>query len=133
MSGMKTTTARSLWSRILIIVGGIAMLVGALDPLEGSLIILLGSGLVTGGICVGNGEPGLRNYWILILSLIAIGVGAMVGLSAVGGIGGSRGHSMWWGLLILPYPIGWVMGIVNLLFEMVRRFRRRPAAQPSAL
>ena len=36
--------ARKLWSRILIIVGSIAMLVGALDPLEGSLVILPGTG-----------------------------------------------------------------------------------------
>ena len=40
-SGMN---ARKLWSRILIIVGGIAMLLGAIDPLEGSLLILPGSG-----------------------------------------------------------------------------------------
>ena len=37
---------RMLWSRILGIVGGIAMLLGSLDPLEGSLLILPGSGLV---------------------------------------------------------------------------------------
>jgi len=38
---------RTFWSRILGIVGGIAMLVGSLDPLEGSLLILPGSGLVS--------------------------------------------------------------------------------------
>ena len=27
--------ARMLWSRILVVVGGIAMLLGAIDPLEG--------------------------------------------------------------------------------------------------
>jgi len=31
--------ARNLWSKILIIVGSIALLVGALDPMEGSLVI----------------------------------------------------------------------------------------------
>jgi hypothetical protein len=44
------------WSRILIIAGGIAMLVGALDPLEGSLIILPGSGLVALGTFLGHSE-----------------------------------------------------------------------------
>ena len=31
--------ACNLWSKILIMVGSIAMLVGALDPMEGSLVI----------------------------------------------------------------------------------------------
>jgi len=35
---------RSIWSRILIIVGSIAMLAGALDPMEGSVIILPAAG-----------------------------------------------------------------------------------------
>ena len=43
--------------------------------------------------------------------MIAIGVGALWGLSMVGGIGGKSGLSMWWGVLILPYLIGWCMGI----------------------
>ena len=34
--------------------------------------------------------------------LIAIGVGALWGLSMFGGIGGKSGHSIWWGVLILP-------------------------------
>jgi hypothetical protein len=128
MSGMNSTTARSRWSRLLVIVGGIAMLVGALDPLEGSLVILPGSGLVTLGTLLGQTERALRAYWVLIFTLILVGVGAMFGLSAVGGIGGRSGHSMWWGLLILPYPVGWVMGIVSLLFRSVRSIRRPRAA-----
>jgi hypothetical protein len=35
----------------------------------------------------------------------------MSALGSVGGIGGKSGHSMWWGVLILPYLIGWSMGI----------------------
>jgi hypothetical protein len=49
--------------------------------------------------------------WVFIL--IAIGVGALWGLSMVGGIGGKSGHSIWWGLLILPYLLGWTMGIAG--------------------
>ncbi len=125
---MNATSARSLWSRILVTVGGIVMLVGALDPLEGSVVILPGAGLVTLGTFLGNSEAGLRAYWMWILVLIVLGVGAMFGLSAVGGIGGRSGHSMWWGVLILPYPIGWVMGIVSLLFRIIRSARRPQTA-----
>ena len=119
---------RKFWSRILIIVGTIAMLVGALDPMEESLVILPGSGLVTFGTFLSNREHGLLMYWLWIFILIAVGVGALFGLSAVGGIGGRSGHSMWWGVLILPYPVGWVMGIVSLVFRMIRSFQHRHAA-----
>jgi len=103
--------ARGLWSRILIIVGSIAMLVGALDPMEGSLVILPGSGLVAFGTFLGQSERRFIAYRVWVFLLIAIGVGAMWGLSSVGGFGGNSGRSMWWGLLILPYLIGWSMGI----------------------
>src|ERR1035437_7843036 len=112
--GMNTTSrmdARSLWSRILIIVGNIAMLVGALDPMEGSLVILPGSGLVALGTFLGQNERRLIAYRVWVFILIAIGVGAFWGLNRVGGFGGNSGRSMWWGVLILPYLIGWSMGI----------------------
>jgi hypothetical protein len=108
---MKTYNSRSLWSRILIIVGSIAMLFGALDPMEGSVVILPGSGLVALGTFLGQSERRLITYRVWVFILIAIGVGAMWGLTWVGGIGGKSGHSMWWGVLILPYLIGWSMGI----------------------
>jgi hypothetical protein len=99
------------WSRILVIVGGIAMLIGALDPMEGSAVILPGSGLFALGAFLGQHERRLVAYRVWVFILIAIGVGALWGLSAMGGIGGASGHSIWCGVLILPYLIGWFMGI----------------------
>ena len=112
--GMNTTprmNARTLWSRILIIVGSIAMLVGALDPMEGSVVILPGSGLVALGTFLGQSDRRLIAYRVWVFILIAIGVGAMWALTRGGGFGGNSGRSMWWGVLILPYLIGWSMGI----------------------
>jgi hypothetical protein len=103
--------ARKLWSRILVIVGSIAMLAGALDPMEGSLVILPGSGLVALGTFLGQSERRLIAYRVWVFILIAIGVGALWGQSMIGGIGGNSGHSIWWGVLVLPYLIGWSMGI----------------------
>jgi hypothetical protein len=120
-------SARKIWSRILIGVGSLAMLVGAVDPLEGSLVILPGSGLVALGTFLSD-ERRTLVYSIWTFALIAVGVGAMFVLSAFGGIGGQSGHSMWWGLLILPYPIGWVMGIVSLSSRLVRSVRHSRAA-----
>lgn len=105
------SNARRVGSHLLVIAGGLAMLLGALDPMEGSVLILLGSGLFMLGILIGRGEPRLIAYRVWVFALIAVGVGAMWALSAMGGIGGSSGHSMWWGLLILPYLLGWSMGI----------------------
>jgi hypothetical protein len=101
----------AVWPRVLVIVGSIAMLLGAVDPMEGSLAILPGSGLVALGTFLGHGERRLIAYRVGVFVLIAIGVGALWGLSAVGGLGGKTGHSMWWGLLVLPYLVGWSMGI----------------------
>jgi len=119
---------RNLWSRVLVIVGSIAMLVGAIDPLEGSVIILVGSGLVALGTFLGKASHQMIVYWIVVFSLITIGIGVMFALSAAGGIGGNSGHSMWWGILVLPYPIGWVMGIISLVVRLVKNTRHRKAA-----
>jgi len=108
---MKTNTARSLWSRVLVMLGSLAMVVGAIDPMEGSAIILPGSLLVALGTVLGQCERRLIAYRVAVFILIAIGVGAMWILSSAGGIGGKSGLSMWWGVLILPYLVGWSMGI----------------------
>jgi len=91
-------------------------------------VILSGSGIVTLGTFLSNSARGSIIYWISIFLLIAVGVGALFVLSAFGGIGGTSGHSMWWGVLILPYPVGWVMGIVSLLFKFIRSVQHRHAA-----
>jgi purine-cytosine permease-like protein len=111
--------ARMLWSRILVIVGSIAMLLGAIDPLEGSLIILIGSGMVTLGTLLGGSRRRILRYWVWVFVLIAVGVGLMWGVSAFGGLGGTTGRSLWWGLVILPYPVGWIMGIIGLILRLI--------------
>jgi purine-cytosine permease-like protein len=117
--------SRILWSRILKVIGGIAMLVGTLDPLEGSVLILGGSGLAALAVYLGSKDRRTVLYWTWVLILIAAGVGAMVALSAVGGIGGKSGHSMWWGLLILPYPAGWLMALAGSVAALVRFLKAR--------
>jgi hypothetical protein len=79
--------------------------------LEGSLVILPGSGLVALGTFLGHSQRRWLAYRVGVFILIAIGVGAMWGLTRVGGFGGNSGRSMWWGALMLPYLVGWSMGI----------------------
>lgn len=111
------------WSRILTIAGLAAMVIGALDPLEGSLIILPGSGAVALGALLG--ESGRRRLLYLAFALVGAGVVAMLALSWWGGIGGGTGRSNWWALVVLPYPVGWIMGLVGAILTL-RDSRRRP-------
>ena len=103
---MKTFLTRP---RTLLIAGLVLMLVGALDPLEGSVIILAGSAVAALGAFLGHGHRRVLQAWAF--GLIATGVGLLFGMSALGGVGGNSGYSIWWLLLVLPYPIGWLMGL----------------------
>ena len=97
-------------SRWLVIVGLVLMVFGVVDPMEGSVVILGGSGLVAVGAFLGRTRYRLP---LTALVLIAVGVGAMFGMSALGGVGGNTGRSIWWLLLCLPYPIGWILGLIG--------------------
>jgi len=101
------------------------MLIGAFDPLEGSIIILAGSALVVSGTYLSNSQRNILLYWVWTFILITFGLAMMWMLTAVGGIGGSTGRSIWWGLIILPYPIGWIMGMISLFVRLVEFIKTR--------
>ncbi len=117
----------SRWSRRLVIAGLVAMVAGALDPLEGSVVILAGTAVAALGALWGESRHRVLLSWSVILT--ALGVGALWGLSALGGIGGNTGRSYWWALVFLPYPIGWVMGLFGAVRSLREGSRR---AAPSA-
>jgi hypothetical protein len=103
----------SRWSRILVIAGLVAMVIGVFDPLEGSLVILPGTGLVALGAVLANSRHRILLCWSFVL--MTVGVGTLWGLSALGGFGGNSGRSNWWALILLPYPFGWIMGLVGAI------------------
>jgi hypothetical protein len=116
--------ARSPGSRILLIAGFVCMLVGAVDPLEGSLLILPGAGMVGLGGFLGASRYRKLLGWAV--ALVAAGVGALWVLSAFGGIRlheGDTGHSMAWGVFLLPYPAGWILGVVGATLALAESFR----------
>lgn len=98
------------WGRPLIIIGLVAMLVGALDPLEGSIIILAGTACAALGASLLHSRHAPIFRWSA--ALVLVGVAALWILSDRGGLGGNTGRSNWWGLTLLPYPVGWVLGLV---------------------
>lgn len=97
------------WTRFLTVSGYIAMLVGAFDPLEGSLLILPGSALVAYGTYKSRGKNLKFRIWDFIA--ILFGFSAMWYFSSLGGFGGDTGRSFWLALLTLPLFIGWSVGI----------------------
>jgi hypothetical protein len=97
-------------SRWLVIAGLVLMVAGAVDPLEGSVVILGGSVLAAIGAFRSHTRYRIP---VTALVLIALGVGAMFGMSALGGVGGNSGRSIWWLLLCLPYPVGWILGLIG--------------------
>jgi hypothetical protein len=117
-----------LLAGILKIAGGIAMLLGTLDPLEGSLLILPGSGMVALAMYLGGKDRRTVRYWTWAFLLIAVGVGALFGLSAWGGIGGKDGHSIGWGILLLPYLAGWLMAVAAGATGLVQFCKRQKVA-----
>jgi len=41
--------------------------------------------------------------------------------SALGGFGGSSSLSWCWGLLIVPYPAGWLLSVILLIIRAVKK------------
>lgn len=114
-----------VWSRVLFWLGVIAFAGGALDPLEGAFVILAGSILLLVSARLPGAPLPRPGRWALVSALIGTGTGMMLALSAVGGLGGNPGRSWAWGLLLLPYPAGWLLGIGTLLAHARARQRHR--------
>ncbi len=101
------------WKKVAYIFGIVLFCVGTIDPLEGSVLIVFGSIILT-FISKRNNDRH-RKWFMLNAVLITIGVIFLFYLSSLGGFGGTSQLSWWWGLLILPYPIGWILQVVLLL------------------
>ena len=87
------------------------MVIGAIDPLEGSVLIWLGNALAALGAWLVKNR--YQTWLICAWLLVTLGVGLLFGFSALGGFGGTTGRPLWWALVLLPYPIGWIMGLLG--------------------
>jgi hypothetical protein len=106
------------WTKVIFIAGVTALLIGTLDPLEGSVVIAGGSLLITLAAYLTSDRH--RKLYLLSTILIAIGVFFLFYLSSRGGFGGNSGKSWWWGLLVSPYLIGWIITIVLLIIRLTK-------------
>jgi hypothetical protein len=113
-------------SRRLLIAGIVALVLSLLDPLEGSILVLTGTAVIA--FAALRAHSRWRRLAGIAFVLVLTGVAALWGFSALGGIGGTSGRSIWWGLLFLPYPMGWIAGMVAAI-----RLLREPASVEAAL
>lgn len=90
-------------------IGFIGMLIALLDPMEGAFIALPFAAVLAYGAHQTASHYRVPLFWAL--GSMAIGVAVLLSLTFIGGIGGSSGRSMWWGLLLLPYPLGWLAAL----------------------
>jgi hypothetical protein len=110
---------KTKWTRVIYIIGVIAFIIGTLDPLEGSVLIVAGSVLIIVSTYVTRDQ-----HWKIFLAsliMIVIGVIFLFYFSSLGGFGGTSTLSWWWGILILPYPIGWLISITVLIIRAVKK------------
>lgn len=105
--------------KVLFIIGIVAIIIGVIDPLEGSAAILAGS------LLIAISSYFLKDrYWKLFFVgfiMIAIGVFFLFYFSSLGGFGGNSKLSWWFISLIIPYPIGWLLTIIILILRSKKK------------
>jgi hypothetical protein len=79
------------------------MILGAIDPLEGSVLIVLASAMILSGVYII--ERGSKTFKLNLYAFLMILAGTVVMfyLSFLGGVGGNTGISSWFMLFVLPY------------------------------
>lgn len=104
---------RLLAAKIVAIAGFCAVVLGCFDPMEGVLLIVPGTVLLALSAWLGKTPQRWLAYVACILMVISFAFLCL--LTALGGFGGNAPllHSKWWALLLLPYPVGWMMGVAS--------------------
>jgi len=94
------------------------MAIGILDPIDRAVIILSGAALAVLGALLGRSRYRILLCWSF--GLMAASVGAILG-----GLGGRPGPSMQWALMVLPFPLGFIMGVVAAVLMVKESFSRK--------
>jgi hypothetical protein len=112
-------------ARFLVGAGVILLAVVLVDPLEGSILAIPGIAALAAGAHLAGSRFLAPLYGAA--GLLVLGISTMWILSAFGGLGGDTGRSLWWALVLLPYPAGWLLGLATG-FRVLREVRAPPAA-----
>jgi formylglycine-generating enzyme len=97
----------------------------AIEPLDfGLMVVLPGIGMGLLGLFLIKGRRGIILYWVWTLILIAGSTIMVILLLTAGRIGGHmlRRAAVWAELLVIPYAVGYLMGLIGTLVMMIRFF-----------
>lgn len=100
-------TTREKWTQGVAVPGGLAVLLGGFDPLEGAIVILAGTILLAVASLIAGAEPAVWFSRFVNAGLAVFGFTALFVLSSIGGVGGPTGRSFFWMALCLPLAAGW--------------------------
>jgi hypothetical protein len=114
---VEPVTGKGLLAQLLMVIGLLGLLVGCMDPLEGSAVILPSAAIITLGAMLAKSQVRVFLFWSFIF--VACGVGALIGLSSIGGVGRDTGRSLWWLALLIPYAVGVVFSFIGGIIAMV--------------
>lgn len=112
------------WIRVVFIIGVVALIIGVIDPLEGSVLISAGSTLIAFSTFISHDRH--RKFFLTTFIMIVFGVFFLFYLSTFGGFG-KGALSWWWGILVLPYPIAWLASIILLIVRVLKNQSKLPA------
>ena len=110
------------WIRITYIIGVIALIIGILDPLEGSVVIASGIALLAFSTYLTH-DRHWKIFFILLI-MIVTGISFLFYFSLLGGFGGQSTLSWWWGTLIPSYTIGWLISIILMITRTVNKSKQ---------
>lgn len=110
------------WLLVLHYASVAALVIGAIDPLEGSIFILVGSIILA--ITTQLKQDPRRKLFLVSAIMIVFGVFFLFYFSSLGGFGGNSSLSWWWSGLIVPYPLGWLMIITLLIWRTIQQRRQ---------
>ncbi len=105
------------WTRVIIIIGVIALIIGAIDPMEGSIVIAVGCIFTSLATFLTHDRH--HKIFLAAAIMILVGVFSLWYVSSLGGFDPKR--EWWWDVLILSYPIGWLISIIILI---IRAFKK---------
>ncbi|HOJ37805.1 MAG TPA: hypothetical protein PLP99_07380 [Ignavibacteriales bacterium] len=109
-----------LKTHILIYYNGLlTFILGTLDPLEGSILILFGIFSITYFMFKTDNQH--KKKFLTAGILATIGIFFMFYFSSLGGFLGNSKLSNWYLLLLIPYPVGWLLTIIYLIINLISK------------
>ncbi len=105
------------WPKVMFTTGVVLLIAGALDPLEGSPVVALGSMLLA--VSAFKLQDAHRRLFTFLSVLICTGVAVMWYISSLGGFHPKTGWGWWIG--IAPYPVGWLATLVLLMVRWAKK------------